>query len=62
MRNYKYQQISDDDGNKAIIQYYIDDAQEYVENIFTDGTPEMESYAYELGYRQWLDSEEYRIK
>jgi hypothetical protein len=62
MRDYIYQQISDDDGHKAIIQYYIEDAVQYVENIYTDGTPEMESYVYEAGYRKWWDDEEHRIK
>jgi hypothetical protein len=62
MRKYIYQQISDEDGNKAIIQSYFEDAIEYVENIYTDGTPEMESYVYELGYRKWWDDEINRIK
>lgn len=57
MKQYIYQQISDEGGHKAIIQSYIEDAKEYVENIFTDGTPEMESYTYELGYRKWWDNE-----
>lgn len=57
MKQYIYQQISDEDGHKAIIQSYIEDAKEYVENIYTDGTPEMESYVYELGYRKWWDNE-----
>jgi hypothetical protein len=55
MRKYNYVQIFDKDGNSAIVQSYIEDAKEYVENIFTDGTPEMEAYAYELGFREWLD-------
>ena len=58
MRKYLYKQIFDEDGNTAIIQYYIEDAIEYVENIFTDGTPEMESYVYELGYREWWTEDE----
>lgn len=62
MKNYIYKQISDEDGHVAVIQFYIDDAQEYVENILTDGSPEMESYAYELGYRAWWDDNEFRIK
>jgi hypothetical protein len=62
MKDYLYKQITDNNGHYAIMQWYIEDAECYVENIFTDGTPEMESYAAELGFRDWWESEEYRIK
>lgn len=57
MKQFNYFQIFDEDGNTAIVQSYIEDTKEYVENIFTDGTPEMESYAYELGFRDWWDKD-----
>ncbi|MBU5332088.1 hypothetical protein KQI61_07740 [Anaerocolumna aminovalerica] len=55
MKKYNYYQIFDKDNNTAIIKSYIENDREYVENIFTDGTPDMESYAYELGFRSWWD-------
>ena len=54
--------MQDRDGHVIILGIYIEGGKEYVENIYTDGTPEMEAYAYELGFRKWWDDEEYRIR
>lgn len=61
MGKYTYLEIEDIDGNKALLRSYIEDAVEYVDNIYTDGSPEMEAYAYELGYRKWWDAPDYQL-